>query len=464
MSKKKIFTNLFWLSSTAGITKISQIISNIILTSLLDPEIFGLTAISLSIFFITQGILNFGFESAIIQDNIDTDLSKLYSAWTLEIIKGFILFVALYLLSDIISAFLESDELSFLLKLTSIIFLIDCFKNIRIVILKKTMDFKKIFLLDVIPYLFSTTITIILAIYVKEAWVIVFGLILYKFLYVVISYIIVDFNIKFSFKLEKVKSLFNFGKWIFLSSILTIIRVQGINVFLTKFVGFESLGVYNRAVVFSEEFFNQLNNLFWKFNFPNFSKDNLNIEKIRFLFYSSYKFMFVISLILAISVLLISDSFVDLFFDINQWGGMKIYIKLLTIYSFFVVIQSPFGIFFQSMGKPNLGYRINLLSTICIIFLIYPLFKVYSIAGVIYTLIISSGLTLFLNLHFAIKYFDLSLNSIIQNIGKNSIIIIFLMIPFGFLNFYFNNFFINLLFPLISILTLYFLEKKYFNF
>ena len=461
MSKKKIFTNLFWLSSTAGVTKILQIISNIILTGLLDPEIFGLTTISLSIFFITQGILNFGFESAIIQDNIDTDLSKLYSAWTLEIIKGFILFVSLYLLSEIISDFLESEELSFLLKLTSIIFLIDCFKNIRIVILKKTMNFKKIFFLDVIPYLISTTITIILAIYVKEAWVIIFGLILYKFFYVVISYIIVDFNIKFSFKLEKVKSLFNFGKWIFLSSILTIIRVQGINVFLTKFVGFESLGVYNRAVIFSEEFFNQLNNLFWKFNFPNFSKDNLNIKKIHFLFYSSYKFMFIISLILAISILLIADSFVDLFFDINLWGNMKIYIKLLTIYSFFVVIQSPFGIFFQSMGKPNLGYRINLLSTICIIILIYPLFKVYSIDGVIYTLIISSVLTLFLNLYFSIKYFDLSLSLIIQNIFKNSIIIILLMIPFEFLNF--NNFFINLLFPLIAILILYFLEKKHFK-
>ena len=168
-----------------------------------------------------------------------------------------------------------------------------------------------------------------------------------------------------------------------------------------------------------------------------------------------------ISLILAISVLLIADSFVDLFFDINLWGNMKIYIKLLTIYSFFVVIQSPFGIFFQSMGKPNLGYRINLLSTICIIILIYPLFKVYSIIGVIYTLIISSVLTLFLNLYFSIKYFDLSLSLIIQNIFKNSIMIILLMIPFEFLNF--NNFFINLLFPIIAILTLYFLEKKHFK-
>lgn len=464
MNVNKIFTNLFWLSSTAAITKVLQIISAIILTNLLSPEIFGLAAISLSIFFLTQGVLNFGFESAIIQDNMDKDPSKLYSAWTLEIIKGLILFSSLFLLSEIISVFLESKKLVFLLKLTSLIFVIDSFKNIKIVLLKKKMNFKKIFFLEVFPYSLSTVITIILAIYIKEAWIIVFGLVLNKLFYVIISYIIIDFKLRLSFKLDKIKSLFNFGKWIFLSSILSILRVQGINIFVTKFVGFESLGIYNRAVVFSEEIFNQLNNLFWKFNFPNFSKNNLNFDKTIILFYNSYKFMFLISLIFTLSILLISDSFVDLFFDTSIWGDMKIYIKLLSLYSFFVIVQSPFGIFFQSMGKPNLGYKINLLSTICIIFLIYPLFKVYSITGIIYTLILSSFVTLIFNLYLSIKHFNISLIFIFKKIYLKSLIVISLIIPFLFISINFNNFFINLLYPIIAFFTLFYSEKDNFKF
>ena len=74
---------------------------------MLSPEIFGLVTISMSIFFLTQGFLNLGFDSAIIQDNMDNNTTKIYSAWTLEIIKGLFLSSSLFFMSDFISILFE---------------------------------------------------------------------------------------------------------------------------------------------------------------------------------------------------------------------------------------------------------------------------------------------------------------------------------------------------------------------
>ena len=347
--------------------------------NLLSPEIFGLVTISMSIFFLTQGFLNLGFDSAIIQDNMDNNTTKIYSAWTLEIIKGLFLSSSLFFMSDFISIFLENDSLSFLLKLTSLIFIIDSLKNIKIILLKKEMKFKKIFFLEFLPYFFSTVLTILVALKIKEAWVVIAGIILNKILYVIMSYIITDYKFKLDFNLNIFKDLFDFGKWIFASSILTIFRVQGINLFLGKFIGIDTLGVYGRSSVFSEELFNQLNNLYWKFNFPYLSSHNTNQNNFFNAFYKSFKFIFFFALLFLLSITLISKSFMNNFFDPTIWKNLDLYINLLSIYSFLVIIQSPLGIMYQAIGSPKYGTRINLLSTLLIIISIYPSYYYFEI-------------------------------------------------------------------------------------
>ena len=77
------------------------------------------------------------------------------------------------------------------------------------------MKFKKIFFLEFLPYFFSTVLTILVALKIKEAWVVIAGIILNKILYVIMSYIITDYKFKLDFNLNIFKDLFDFGKWIF---------------------------------------------------------------------------------------------------------------------------------------------------------------------------------------------------------------------------------------------------------
>ena len=298
--------------------------------------------------------------------------------------------------------------------------------------------------------------TILVALKIKEAWVVIAGIILNKILYVIMSYIITDYKFKLDFNLNIFKDLFDFGKWIFASSILTIFRVQGINLFLGKFIGIDTLGVYGRSSVFSEELFNQLNNLYWKFNFPYLSSHNTNQNNFFNAFYKSFKFIFFFALLFLLSITLISKSFMNNFFDPTIWKNLDLYINLLSIYSFLVIIQSPLGIMYQAIGSPKYGTRINLLSTLLIIISIYPSYYYFEIFGVLFSLIFSSAISFLYNYYISKKIFKIDFYKIFNSIKNILARAISLYVLFFVFNIYFEIFYINLFYPI----TLIFIEYK----
>ena len=437
-----------WLIVSAFFNKIIQLVTSVFLIRLLTPEIFGLTAISLSIFYLTQGLLNMGFESALIQDNLKINQSKISSAWTMEVLKGIILCVVLFSFSHQISLFLEKTEVRPLLQLTSLIFLIDGFKNIHVVFLKKNMNFKKIFILEFFPFLASSIFTLLLAIKFKEAWIIIAGLIVNRLLYTLLSYVITNSKLKLKVSIAQIKDLFSFGKWIILSSILSIVRVQGVNFFLAKCVGFESLGIYNRSVTFSEELFNQVNNIYWKFGYPYLSKNNLDNKNLLSVFTKTFEVMFYITLILFYSLILIADVFVNSFFDVVIWADMIVMIKLISIYSLIMLLQSPFGILYQSIGLPRLATKVNFLFFIVIITTIYPFFLLYHVNGVIFSLILSSLVAFIYNNYLLHKYIELSLYKIYYPLKNNFFILLCIFLGF---NICFESSLFLLLFPFVGV-------------
>ncbi len=70
-------------------------VSAIIITRILLPEDFGLLAVSMSIILFSTKTTQTGFDSALIQRQHNPE-ELFNTAWTLELIKGFILFQLLY--------------------------------------------------------------------------------------------------------------------------------------------------------------------------------------------------------------------------------------------------------------------------------------------------------------------------------------------------------------------------------
>jgi len=88
-----------WTVAGFGTQKILQLLSNLILTRILFPEAFGLMAL-VHVFMV--GLVMFsdvGINPAIIQNKRGEDTAFLNTAWTIQVVRGFILWATACLIA-----------------------------------------------------------------------------------------------------------------------------------------------------------------------------------------------------------------------------------------------------------------------------------------------------------------------------------------------------------------------------
>jgi len=94
--KTKVKKGVIWTGVISIWTRGLGLISGVIITRILNPDDFGMMAIAMAIIAITSGLTATGFTSAIIQKQTNPE-ELLDAAWTMELIRGFVLFLILFL-------------------------------------------------------------------------------------------------------------------------------------------------------------------------------------------------------------------------------------------------------------------------------------------------------------------------------------------------------------------------------
>jgi len=104
---KKAFHAATFVILGFGFSQVIRLFSNILLTRLLIPEFFGIMALSQVVF---QGLGLFsdlGIGQGIIRSNRADEPQFLNTAWTLQVIRGFVLFLLVLIVAYPVSLFYE---------------------------------------------------------------------------------------------------------------------------------------------------------------------------------------------------------------------------------------------------------------------------------------------------------------------------------------------------------------------
>ena len=111
----KVGKGVVWSFLTTIIMRGLDLFSAIIVTRLLLPEDFGLLAASMAVIVFSTKTTQTGFASALIQKQQNPE-SYFNTAWTFEVIKGFLLFQLLFWGAPLISIILQDERLTPILK------------------------------------------------------------------------------------------------------------------------------------------------------------------------------------------------------------------------------------------------------------------------------------------------------------------------------------------------------------
>jgi len=237
-----------------GAGQVFRLGSNLILTRLLMPEAFGLSAM-VAIF--SQGLTmlsDVGIAASVVRSPDGDEPDFLNTAWTITAIRGCGLYLVALALAWPVSWLYQEPQLGPLLAVGSGGVLINGFTSTSLLTLRRQMNSKATTLLELTSQLVGL-VTIIGAAYVtRSVWALIAGTHVSTLYRVLMSHYFIDVGYRNRFHWSKTasQSIVHFGRWIFFSSACQFGAQQFDRMYLGRVAGMAELGVYNVAATLSD--------------------------------------------------------------------------------------------------------------------------------------------------------------------------------------------------------------------
>ena len=225
-----------------------RLAGNLVLTRLLFPEAFGLMAL---VQVVMMGLIMFsdlGLRAAIIQSERGAEPAFLNTAWTLQIGRGCILWLATCLLASPVATFYQEPDLALMLPVAGLTAVFSGFESTRLATANRDLLLGRLTILTLGTQAFGLMVTISIALYHPSVWALVFGGLVAPFLKALLSHSILPGNVdRLAFESTALRHLLNFGRYIFLSTLATFLISHGDRAILGKFASLTELALYNIA-------------------------------------------------------------------------------------------------------------------------------------------------------------------------------------------------------------------------
>lgn len=235
--------------------------SNLVLTRLLFPEVFGVMGL-VQIFL--QGLVMFsdvGTGPAIVQSARGEDPVFLNTAWTIQVVRGFLLFLASCLIAYPVAAFYDQPILVWLVPATGVTAILGGLESTAMHTVQRRLELGRRTLIELAGQVLTIAVMIVGAWldrrwygphHMGAVWAIVIGGFAGSVLRTVLSHTsLPGIRNRFLLDREAARALFHFGRWIFVSTLLTFLAAQSDRLIFGKVIPLDLFGVYGIAAMLS---------------------------------------------------------------------------------------------------------------------------------------------------------------------------------------------------------------------
>jgi O-antigen/teichoic acid export membrane protein len=241
-----------WVLFGFALSQILRLGGNIILTRLLTPEAFGIMGIVSALLMGLEMFSDVGLRPNIVQNKRGEEPAFIRTAWSIQVIRGFILSLIAAVLAWPMAVMNDEPSLVLITTVAGLTAIISGFNSTWLLVYSRRMVLDKLVLLDLFCQLMTIIAMIIWAWYFPSVWALVFGSFVGSTLKLVGSHTILS-GVPMQFQWEKkaVSELIRFGRWIFIGSALGFL-VARLDVFVFgSFAGMAMLGVFVLAKTLS---------------------------------------------------------------------------------------------------------------------------------------------------------------------------------------------------------------------
>ncbi len=349
--KRKLFSAYFWSIGGSWCVRLIGIGSTLILVRFIEPESFGLVAISTLCIGFFETLNSVGI-ARYLMTQTELDQESLDSAWTLNIIVRLIVSIVIILSSPYMATYFNEPRLEGIIWFVAINGFFTAFYNMGLIRLRKKLQFKKLVLLHMVSKVFSTLVTLSILFVSPDHWALLIGSGSYIWMYLIGSYYIYNFRPRVNFNFDK--GMYSFSMFILLRNILSYLRNRGDVFIVSKFFDMASIGRYKIGLEFAVLPFTEVISPAGQAIFSGLSNYKNNTED---LFDKTYKYLALVYLFIIPSIVgiwFVSPQFCTVILG-EKWAATAPIMSSLAVLMLSYPIRAMTNNLYDYLGKAKLG-------------------------------------------------------------------------------------------------------------
>ncbi len=246
---------------------------NLILTRLLFPKAFGLMALVQSFLIGLEMLSDVGITPSIVHSKRGDEVSYLNTAWTLQVVRGLMLWLCACLIAYPAAWFYREPSLALMLPAMGFHAVMGGLSSTKLATADRHLNLGRLTAIDITTYATGLAATVLLAWWMRNVWSLVIGGFVQAGLKMLASHLLLEGERnRFHWDRTAIGEIQRYGRWIFLSTAIGYLAVQGDRLALGRLLSVKFLGVYTVALTFAQLPTEVIRQAAAKVMFPSYSE------------------------------------------------------------------------------------------------------------------------------------------------------------------------------------------------
>lgn len=401
--KAQALSGMLWSFIQQFSSQIISFIVSIVLARILLPSDFGLIAIIAVFVSLGTALVNSGMTQSLIR-TIDPEEEDYTAVFYFNLLMSIIVFIAVYFAAPWIAIFYEQDSLTVMIRVYSIVFILNAFGAVQNARLMKLLLFKIQMKIGIPSVALGGVVGIVMALNGFGVWSLIFGPITQAFVYNAQLWFYSQWRPGNSFNKLKIKKHLNFGYKLLLSNILNVIYDNAYYLIIGKYFLPAQVGYFQRANSLKQFPVNNISIVLNKVTYPLFSSIQNNDERLK----SVYKRIMQVVVFLVAPTLLIMAALATPLFRFlftEKWLPAVPYFQILCLNGILFPIHAYNLNILNVKGRSDLFLKLEVVKKILLTLVLFIGFQ-FGIYGLLYGSVVFSIAAFFINTHYTGKFIN----------------------------------------------------------
>lgn len=409
----KTVKGVFWSSVERFSTQGVHFLVTLILARILTPNDFGLIGMLLVFTAIAQTLVDSGFSLALIRKQNRNDIDN-STVFYFNIVTSLFVYLLLYAIAPWVARFFHEPQLTDLMRVLCLIVVINSFAIIQRVLFTATVNFKVQAKATTIAAVLSGVVGIVSALKGAGVWALIYQQLSSAMFNALLLWYYSSWRPLLAFSWQSFKELYLFGFNLMIASLFETLYQNSYQIFIGRFFSSVSLGHFTQAKTIANFPSTNLSGILGRVTYPIMSSIQDDNERLTEVYRRLARIIAFGVFPLMCGLAALSKPTIDMLIG-SQWHFAAVLMVPLSFSFMFYPIHAINMNVLQVKGKSKLYLQSEMIKKVISIAILVGTIP-FGIVVMCYGRIVSSILTLLVNMFYTSRQVEISLSILIKDL------------------------------------------------